>query len=151
MMDSYEILDMTKKAHELAGEIGELSQQNLLKLDLQVNRKPTTKMISGQRGRHDFKFDVKELSVISYGEHRIQMDRVEQLMDKGQSRAIAWIIHYYATHLYSKMGMVPAIEEVLTKIKTSDLDSVTEYKIGNLALPRKYEILAAINRIREDN
>jgi len=151
MMDSYETLDVTEKAHKLAEELNGIDQQNPLILEAQLYRKPKPRMISGRRGRHDFKFDVKDLSEISYGEHKIQMDRVEQLMDKGQSRSIAWIIHYYATNLYSKMALVPAIDKVLTKIMESDLDIVTEYKIGNLALPRKYEILAAINRIREES
>jgi len=152
MMDNYETLDVTAKAQELAGDLTISANPSKLKLNLQAERKPVAKMISARRGKHEMKFDVRNLSEINYGEHQIQMDRVEQLVDLGQSRAVAWIIHYYGKQFYqSSEGLVAGIDEVLRLIKHSGLDSVTDYKIGNLALPRKYEIIAAINRIRKNH
>ena len=152
MMDNYETIDVTKKAHQLAGDLEISANPSVLKLNLQTERKPKPKMISARRGKHEVKFDVKSLSDIHYGEHQIQMDRVEQLVDLGQSRAIAWIINYYEKQFYkSSQGLMIGIDEVLTIIERLGLDSVTDYKIGNLARPRKYEIMAAINRIRKNH
>ena len=149
MMDSYETLDVTKKAQALAADLTIQAPPNALRLNKQGDRKPTLKMISAKRGRHEMKFDVKNLSDIHYGEHQIQMDRVEQLVDLGQGRSIAWIINAYAKQIHRNSGgLVDGIDEILANIIDQGLDSVTAYKIGNLALPRKYEILAAINRIR---
>lgn len=152
MMDNYVTLDVTQKAKELARDLSISASPSKLKLNLQTDRKPIPKMISARRGKHEVKFDVKSLSEINYGEHQIQMDRVEQLVDLGQSRAIAWIINYYAKQFYkSSKGLVSGIDEVLDLIARLGLDSITDYKIGNLAMPRKYEIMAAINRIRKDH
>ena len=152
MMDNYETLDVTKKAQDLAKDLKISANPSALKLNLQIERKPVAKMISARRGKHEVKFDVRSLSDINYGEHQIQMDRVEQLVDLGQSRAIAWIINYYGKQLLkSTQGLVLGVDEVLALIKRLGLDGVTDYKIGNLAMPRKYEIIAAINRIRKNH
>ena len=152
MMDNYETLDVTEKAQALASDLTLSKASSILMLKQQLDRKPSRKMLSARRGKHEMKFDVKSLSEIIYGEHRIQMDRVEQLVDMGQSRAIAWIMNFYAKELYgSSEGLTAGIDEVLSLINKTNLDSITDYKIGNLAMPRKYEIIAAINRIREND
>ena len=38
--------------------------------------------------------------------------------------------------------------DFVEEIKNKGLDVISEYKQGSLALPRKFEVLAAINRIR---
>jgi len=150
MLDEYRVFDVTEKAHELADKTLSIEKLPELVLDSQQTRKPNLNLLSPKRGKHDMKFDVKDITRINYGERKINLDRVEQLIDQGQSQAIAWIIcRYQSSYYHDTVGLVEGIAQIFKKITEDGLDWLADYKIGNIALPRQHEVLAAINRIRK--
>ena len=153
MMDSYEPRDVTQQAKALARNLNDTYHDkldNLPQFSRHSRRKPGKNALDPSRRNRDVKIDCKGLHTILYGEHHIDLSLVEQLIDMGQTRAIGLIIHYYANHYaHTHNSLVEGLRKVLMDINNKGLDVISPFKVGNLALPRLYEITAAINRIRE--
>ena len=153
MMDSYEPRDVTQQAKALARNLNDTYHDkldNLPQFSRHSRRKPGKNTLDPSRRNRDVKIDCKGLHTILYGEHHIDLSLVEQLIDMGQTRAIGLIIHYYANHYaHTHNSLVEGLRKVLMDINNKGLDVISPFKVGNLALPRLYEITAAINRIRE--
>ena len=150
MMDSYLPKDVTKEAQSIAGAARLTKMtENLSPINIDGDRKPSLKRLSPRRGRYDEKIDTKDIDDLLYGEHRIDLSQVEQLVDVGQTRTMGLIISYYAKKYAADMpSLTEGLQKVFEDIEVSQLDLLSQFKVGNLALPRLYEVAAAINRIR---
>ena len=90
---------------------------------------------------------------ILIGVENIDLSQVEQLMDNSQTRAIAYAINYAAqTHMDGRdRSMKEIVRMVETEIERNGLDILApkgrKYP-NNLAKPRKFELAAALNRLR---
>jgi len=152
MMDSYEPRDVTQSAKKLAHNTEHRIPDNidsLPKFTRASQRKPGEKTLDASRKNRDVKIDTKDLRTLLYGEHRIDLSLVEQLIDMGQTRAIGLMIHLYAER-YQKIGntMTDGLRQLIHDVEEKGLDITSPYKVGNLAMPRLHELAAAINRIR---
>ncbi len=150
MLDDYQVRDVSDQARALAGNhLDGLSKPAPLPATLNGARRPGRRVLDAARGNRDVKLDIRELRQLHYGEHRIDLNNVEQLVNMGQTRAIGWIMHYYANHYaHNNNPMIENLRDLFSRLQALGLDLVTPYKLGNLALPRLYEVAAAINRIR---
>jgi hypothetical protein len=45
--------------------------------------------------------------------------------------------------------MIEGLNKLFDDIEQNGIDIISQYKVGNLAMPRLHEVAAAINRIRE--
>jgi len=151
MMDSYEPFDVTQQARALARPTHpELSSNS--SFGIKTRRSPQQNVLSPARGNRDVKIDTREVGLLLYGTHRIDISLVEQLIDIGQTRAIGLMIHYFAQHYADDCeNLTDGLKQVLKDAQEHGLDQFSPYKVGNLALPRLHELAAAINRIREGN
>ncbi|MBE9504001.1 MAG: ABC-ATPase domain-containing protein [Proteobacteria bacterium] len=150
MMDAYEPKDVTEMANRLARpEKMEEGTRVLPPMDKREKRRPDVKRLSPRRGRYEEKIDIKDVDQLVYGVHKIDLSKVEQLVDMGQTRTIGLLISYYAKHYVSKTeSLTEGLALAFKEIEKSGLDILSTYKVGNLALPRLHEVAAAINRIR---
>ena len=153
MMDAYEPRDVTKQAKALAHDKDPAIAEQLKELppfNRESRRIPGPRTLDASRRSRDVKIDTKELHTLLYGEHRIDLSLVEQLIDIGQTRAIGLMILLYAKR-YTRTGetMVTGLQQLMQDVENQGLDIVSPYKVGNLAMPRLYELAAAINRIRD--
>lgn len=163
MMDCYEPIDVTAKARALSRTPADRSQaavgvpadasENRTRLPpfcISSRRKPGADVLDASRKNRESKIDTRDLRTIHYGEHKIDLSLVEQLIDMGQTRAIGLMIQYYAQRYAAQTGsLIEGLDKVMQDIAQQGLDTISTYKVGNLALPRKHELAAAINRIRE--
>ena len=153
MMDSYEAKDVTEQAKSLAHDKNHQAPDNLGQLPKFVKsttRKPGTTTLDPSRRNRDVKIDTKDVKTLLYGEHRIDLSLVEQLIDIGQTRAIGLMIHLYSERYANNSdNMINGLQQLLLDVEQQGLDLISPYKVGNLALPRLNELAAAINRIRE--
>ncbi|ADH60768.1 ABC transporter, ATPase, predicted [Thermoanaerobacter mathranii subsp. mathranii str. A3] len=98
------------------------------------------------------KIKSKDEDTIKFGYQEIELDYVEQLVDKSQTNAIGEIIRYIADkYVDEKSNIKEILEKVYQDINKKGLDVVSHFygkHPGNLALPRLYEIAAALNRLR---
>lgn len=148
MMDAYQPLDVTQEAGKLKRSVKHTdSEKNAINPG---NRTVERKLLNASRGKYDYKADVPEPGLLKYGEHRIDLRRVEQLLDPAQCRSIALILfRYYETATGNETSTIEGIREIMRQIETHGLDHISLYKVGDLALPRLYEVMAAINRVRK--
>ncbi len=153
MMDSYEPIDATKKARALAKTPEQFMRPNNESwpdFSRISQRRPGSATLDPSKKHREVKIDTKGLKTLLYGEHLIDLSLVEQLIELGQTRSIGLMIYYYATHYASTdTNLIEGLEKTMHDITQKGLDALSPCKkVGNLALPRLYELAAAINRIR---
>jgi len=150
MMDMYQPKVVTEKAKQLSGSDQDIwNSHYFVPFRKGSNRKPDKHSLNAEKGRYVAKIDAKGLNSLFYGSHHIDLSNVEQLMSVGQTRAIGWIIYYYAKNFADKTkSMREGLVKVFEIAEKSGLDIFSPYKVGNLAMPRLHEVAAAINRIR---
>ena len=155
MMDEYIARNISAEARALAHDKShQIPDQldNLPEFQRITTRKPGPETLNAVYNKMAVKITVREIDTILYGRHRIDLSQVEQLIDIGQTRSIGLMIHYYACHYAHIPGsLTDNLKKLLQEANDKGLDIFSPYKVGNLALPRLYELTAAINRIRCDN
>lgn len=151
MMDEYVPRDKTAEARRVAesfshrrnfegGEnFGTVRDRRLLPESIDPRRGPRKKV----------KIAAKSLSLIGFGEEWIELSAVEQLADISQTRAIGDILHFARTNYIDGKRTLGAILDLIEgDLNREGLDAVSGYRKGNLARPRRFEIAAALNRLR---
>lgn len=150
MMDNYEPINMTQQAKKLAKPFLETETSTYIAFKDSSKRKPQEDVLSPKRGQRAVKIDTRGAHTLLYGEHQIDLSQVEQLIDIGQTRSIGLMIYYYTQHYANKgENLIDGLQKVLADAGQDSLDRFNPYKTGDLALPRLFELAAAINRIRE--
>ena len=123
-------------------------------LSRNIGRIPLAKGIDPSRGRRDVKIDIKAVDLILFGRERIDLRAAEQLVDSSQTRAIGHVIQLAAGQFMDADRTLREILEQVDRVFDEDgLDLLDPFRRpghhpGNFARPRKYEIAAAINRLR---
>ncbi len=150
LMDNYRPYDVSDKAAALAGEPPSLSASGSA-LHVVHKRSFDPGRFDARRDDGKLRIDVREGRLIDYGRHRIDLSRVEQLVDQGQTEAIGRLLEYsircYADH---PDGLVGALRQALADVEKQGLDILFPWKVGHLVLPRLYELVAAANRLRAE-
>ena len=151
MMDNYAPVDASPRARMLAGDtLRQAGADALPPLEVHPQRRPGRRSLDASLGTRQAKISAKGTNWLQYGAHPIDLTKVEQLVDPGQTEAIGWIIRHYATHfMASEVSLIEGLRRTLDEVWSRGLDTVTPWKVGNLALPRLQELAAAVNRIRD--
>ncbi|PIE32179.1 ATPase [candidate division KSB3 bacterium] len=149
-MDSYIPYDVTIRAREII-------QQHKTKRQEEggthfgdiVGRIPQPKSFDASRGKRDVKIDVKGLHTLIYGTTTLDLSSLEQLVDLSQTRAIGDIILYYSRkYAEKKLTLREGLEQLFSDLETQGVDLLSPRKLGSYAMPRIFEVAAAINRLR---
>ena len=146
MMDAYTAHDVTDKAKRLAAPLVREHADTIPLCDPRP-RHPEPILLAPQRRNGREKIQAPEAGKLIYGEQEIDLSRVEQLLDRGQTRTIGRLIHHYARH-HSERDLVDGLKSALEEVRRGDLDHLTPHIQGELALPRLHEAVATVNRMR---
>ncbi len=120
----------------------------------QLTRTPRAESFDPSRGRKGVKIDAKGLDQIMFGTHMIDLRGVEQLVDISQTRAVGMAIYLAAKRFVDgRVSLKRVLEELDLYLDGKGLDLLDPFcrsgrHPGSFARPRKYEIGAAINRMR---
>jgi len=149
MMDNYIPKDVSAEARTLIQAQTTAAQESgPLEITAQ-QRVPTPQCLSpcGHQGRDKIQaFDTRALR---YGRQEVDLSRVEQLVDNAQLRAIAYLIRHYAErYAPQQIDLVAGLRKALADVAADELDLITPYILGNLAMPRLQELVAVVNRMR---
>ncbi|WP_186579364.1 ABC-ATPase domain-containing protein [Aquibacillus kalidii] len=153
MMDQYLPYNATEKAKEILSKyptnresdqdetFGHVSARQFLDGSLQTNR-----------GKKE-KVQAKSLTTILMGRTEIYLAYVEQLVDPSQTRLIAEVIRHMdkKNWLKENISLSDLLDKIETQINKQGLGSFAPFADqhpGDLARPRRFEIAAALNRIR---
>jgi predicted ABC-class ATPase len=149
-MDEYVPAEVTGRARSIASEhpTGRAAEAPRPMVEI-APRRPTPDSFDPSRGRREVKIGAKGLKEIHFGKTVLELSALEQMVDVSQTRMIGELIHLYSTkYLNRRQGFWPGIEAMMRDIEKQGLDRATPARVGNLALPRAFEVAAAINRMR---
>lgn len=151
MMDEYFPYDVTSRAKEISGhKYSNVSPQ--LSNDSCNHKIPRILLSSSFPKTHKgIRIKAKGLDTIIYNKTQIDLKYLEQLVDNSQTNSIAVLIEYIAKNLSNNNLSIPDItRQVYEIIENKGLDEISTFSghPGNLALPRKHELIAALNRFR---
>jgi predicted ABC-class ATPase len=149
MLDQYRPLDVTDQARqvaqdhptarqvELAGQFGDLR-----------SRVPLARSVQARRGRR-VKIKARGEEAISFGSEQIDLSAVEQIVEQSQVRACGWIIHQAAERLFDGKRTLPKILDLIeAELDEKGLETMLPNLAPDFARPRRFELAAALNRLR---
>lgn len=91
--------------------------------------------------------------ILRYGRSEIEVSNISQLVDETQLNAIAYLLRYVFLHSEAfntdKNDINLVFKLLLDKVKNDGMDCLTPYVVGTLAMPRLYEVVATVNRMRQ--
>ena len=145
-MDSYEPYEVTAKAKELSR--GKVSLRDDLDISIDFRRVLDKGSIS--EGPKGIKIKTLGKDGLSINKENIDLKSVEQIVDGEQINTIGMAIKFIEDKYSGKDLTVERIVDEIEKDLTKSLIGIDNIKGGNgsLAMPRKQEILCAINRLR---
>jgi predicted ABC-class ATPase len=154
-MREYQPEDVTDDAHDIAAARPTGRQREATTpLAPPAPRSPQPECFDSSRGRRDAMIDVRGADRIRYGNSDVNLRHVEQLVDASQTRGVGFAIHL-AARRFMKPGAF--LSEVLDRLDdfldAEGLDALDPFHRpgrhpGNIARPRRFEVAAAINRMR---
>ena len=150
MMDEYVLKDVTAQAKSIATSNDSNKSTNIDKKFGDIPKRIPLKSSFSKKGKED-RFKVKGLYSILYGKELIDISGLEQLVDNSQTQCLADMIDYYQKHLLNEQDtLTQAADKLYDFIEHNGLDALTPFNghPGNLALPRKQEFCATLNRYR---
>lgn len=155
MMNEYLPQDVTGEARRVAaGHATGRRKETGQCIEWRLTRRPLPGGFDPSRGRKGVKIDAKGPDQILFGTDMIDLRGVEQIVDLSQTRAIGMAIHLAASRFVDgKVPLKELLERVDADLDRKGLDTLdpfhrNERHPGSFARPRKYEIAAAINRLR---
>lgn len=148
-MNRYQPMEITELAKEAAREFP------LVLSELAKTAKPDFARVVKRDGAFakDDRIKMKTMGLDGFSINRetVDMRYVEQLVDAEQLTALSYLIKYMKLHSFDgKRSVQEAVEAISREIEKKEFGAFAERDIpGNLALPRKQELYAAVNRCRE--
>ena len=149
-MENFQPHDVTEKAKAIAlANRTERIPEGGKRFGEITPRLPLGESIDPSRGRRDVKLKVRDVDEVVFGTEEIDLAAVEQIVEKGQLRAIAEAIVYAKRQYINERYTLPEIlNRVMADIESQGLDVLTNIAEGDLVLFRRFELAAALNRLR---
>jgi predicted ABC-class ATPase len=150
MMDSYRPVDVTGKAREVASALPSKRERGATAWpSVRTGRSFDPRSMEATRGRRE-KVTAKGRGALVFGRRTIDLSAVEQIVDQSQTRAIGDALLYLRDNFMRRSGEdLPAMLDGLDRtLNESGLDALMRAKLGDRARPRRYEVAAALCRLR---
>ncbi|HEY5524575.1 MAG TPA: ABC-ATPase domain-containing protein [Clostridium sp.] len=144
-MDSYEPKDVTEKAKALStGKI----LDRITDREIKINFNRVIKKGSIEKGPKGIKIKTLGIDALDINREKIELRAVEQIVDSEQITAIGYIMKWAEENVIKGTLTIEEVtDEILMNIKNKGLIDISGN--GNLAMPRKQEIMATFNRYRK--
>ena len=112
-------------------------------------RIPLAESIDPSRGHREVKLKVRDVDEVVFGTEEIDLAAVEQIAEKGQLRAIAQAIVYgKRQYINGRYTLPEVLNRIMADIESKGLDILTNFPEGDLVIFRRFELAAALNRLR---
>ncbi len=149
-MDNFQPADVTSKAKEIAQQHrSERTSEGGNQFGKITPRIPLPESIDPSRGHREIKLKVRDVDEMVFGTEEIDLGAVEQIVEAGQLRAIAEAIVYAKRQdINGKRTLPEILEQVMADIDAQGLDILTPFPQGDLVKFRRFELAAALNRLR---
>lgn len=153
-MDSYLPCDITAHAKELAADYPSVAQAPKCRQQPCFDRRPQRHADVYYKGRIKLKTQGRE--GISIGQEQIDLRYVEQLVDGGQLQTLAHVMKYMEESGFdAKHTVQELVNSLCEKLEKEGFSALYAKRgqsadlPGNLAMPRRAELFACVNRYRK--
>jgi len=151
-MVGYRPVDVTSRAREVAaahptGRIPESPGP----MEPAPRRFPRRESLDPSRGRRATRVRVRDAQGIQFGEEEIDLSAVDQVISRAQLRALSEGLILMRRHFLDRRGQLDVTElldGVMELMETEGLDALGRGEEGDLAAFRRFELAAALNRLR---
>ncbi len=149
-MENFQPHDVTEKAKAIAlANRTERLPEGGKRFGEITPRIPLAESIDPSRGHTEVKLKVRDVDEVVFGTEEIDLGAVEQIVERGQLRAIAEAIVYAKRQYINDRYTLPEIlNRVMADIESQGLDVLTYMPEGDLVLFRRFELAAVLNRLR---
>lgn len=148
-MKDYLPVDLTAEARSIAEKYKtERKHEGGETFGTVTARIPVKESFDPSRGRKEVKITARGLHSISFGTYSIDLSDLEQLVDAGQTRAIADAIYYATRHMGENHTLKEIVRLVLSDIEEKGFDILDRIPSGEYVFFRPLELAGAINRLR---
>ena len=149
-MERYEPRDVTVRAHAIArAHAGDRTRETTGPVAGGASRVPLPESIDPRRGRREVSWKARGPFELRFGEEEIDLSAVAQLVDAGQTRAIAEAILRGREHyIDGRRGLAEILDRLMDDLASGGLDALSSRPSGDLAGFRRFELAAALNRLR---
>ncbi|WP_425263988.1 hypothetical protein [Thermosulfurimonas dismutans] len=113
-----------------------------------VERIPARRVLSDNLPLKGIKLKVLGLEALSLNREKIDLSAIEQLVCPDQVRTLGLALLKVREKLYAGKLLYEAVLEVEDEIKSRGLLGLSEEARGDLAFVRRFEVAAALNRLR---
>ena len=149
VMREYRPREMTAQAREIAQRLQtERTRESGPEFGERRERRPVAESLDPRKGKREVKVRAHGTREIEFGGSAISLGAVEQLIDPGQTRAIAYALLRMKAMFGEGMTVRDAAESLLRMVEEEGLDALTPHPMGDLAAFRRFELVAALNRLR---
>jgi predicted ABC-class ATPase len=148
-MDSFRPKEVTQKAKQIAKE-----NPTDRKIETRFAFPPVKQRyrdfssLSFQRGKKDCVIQIRQGITLILGQTEIDVRYVEHLIEEGQLEICGWILKQVKDRQKQETNQTKSAQKILKEIESGELNSITPYNNGKLALPRYQDVLAVLNRLR---
>ncbi len=147
LMQDYRPYDATERAAEVRRKFPSRTPRPERDIRVPKTRRISASSINLQRGKRETARG-RGLHAIELGRERVDLTYLEQLVEAGQTEAIARIVREFV-----RGGTDREVEEIAGEalsVAARDLGSLGGFRghPGELSLPRAQEVCAALNRVR---
>lgn len=149
-MENFQPQEVTAEAQEIARKYatGRLSEGGDEFGEITA-RVPLPGSVDPSRGRHSVKVKARDRDEVSFGTEEIDLAAVEQIVEAGQLRAIAAALVYAKNNYMDGKRTIPEIlDRAIADIEGEGFDILSNLPQGNFAQFRRFELAAALNRLR---
>ncbi len=155
LMREYQPYLVTEEARAIAKAI-ETQRKLEREFDWQAvtRRIPLPESFDPSKGRKEVKIDARGLRAVQFGTETIDLQHAEQLVDVSQTRAVGFALHLAAVrYMDGERTVRQVMEQVEALLRKKGPEALSPFRHadehpGNFALPRIFEIGAALNRYR---
>lgn len=147
-MDAYRPLDVTERAKEIAAAPTGRAPEGGERFGEVRERRPIASSIDPAKGRRSVKIAARDTVAIELGEHRIDMSAVSQLVDQSQLRAIGYALAHARRHMDGRRNVGDVLDAVERDLAATGLDALSPAPVHDFAGFRRFELAAALNRLR---
>ena len=150
LMDSYLPQLVTERAKAIAAEHpSERLSEDRAPVSLPVSRVPLAKGFDPSRGRRSERVRAQRTRSIMFGEEEIDIALVAQLVDPGQARALGdWLLLCSRGAADGATSLREICEQIEDDAFVEGLASTCARGFGDRVMPRRFELAAAVNRLR---
>ena len=150
MMDHYAAHDITDKARRVAADLPTgRTREAAGDLGARPTRVPLPGSVDPSRGKRDSDIKVHSIGRVQFGRAELDLSGVEQLVSRAQTRAVCRALALLGERFIDGQTTVAQLLGTVDRILAEGgLDVLDARRTGDMAAFRRFELVAALSRLR---